>query len=84
MSKKAAKEALNDVVNTGHSGSIYSANQAGVSDAFIKIKTHSKTNSAADPNVVERYRLTRDECERRGVRFLPAQVMRPILRAAGL
>jgi hypothetical protein len=28
--------------------------------------------------------LTRAECQKRDVRFLPAQVMRPIFRAAGV
>lgn len=48
------------------------------------MKAHRKANSNADPRVFERYTLTRAECLKRGVRFLPAQVMRPVLLAAGL
>lgn len=43
-----------------------------------------KSNYNADPNAFKRYELTLSECRNRGVRFLPAQVMRPIFHAAGL
>jgi hypothetical protein len=41
-------------------------------------------NQAGVPEAFMRYKLTQDECQKRGVRFLPAQVMRPILQAAGI
>ncbi|WP_143188291.1 hypothetical protein [Burkholderia ubonensis] len=43
-----------------------------------------KTNTAADPKNFKRYALMAEEAKKRGVRFLPAQVMRPIFQAAGL
>ncbi len=47
-------------------------------------KVGRKVNSNADPKVFKRYELTIAECKRRGVRFLPAQVLRPIFQAADL
>lgn len=43
-----------------------------------------KVNSKADSAQFERYQLTLSECKRRGVRFLPRQVMNQIFRKAGL
>lgn len=48
------------------------------------MKAHRKANSNADPKVFERHNLTQAECLKRGVRFLPAQVMRPLFQAAGV
>lgn len=39
---------------------------------------------AMGSKVFKRYELTLAECQKRGVRFLPAQVMRPIFQAAGV
>lgn len=39
-------------------------------------------NQAWVENWAKRNYLTRAECQKRDVRFLPAQVMRPIFRAA--
>lgn len=48
------------------------------------MKESRKVNSNADPKVFQRYELAVAECKKRGVRFLPVQVLRPLYRAAGL
>jgi hypothetical protein len=41
-------------------------------------------NQAVVVELYERLHLTQAECQKRAVRFLPAQVMRPIFQAAGM
>lgn len=48
------------------------------------MKESRKVNAKANPAVFRRYEMTFAECKKRGVRFLPLQVMRPIFLAAGL
>lgn len=73
-----------DIYTTGHPNWV-STNAAGVPDAFDRIaRVGSKWNANEDPKVFKRHQLADAECKRRGVRFLPFQVMRPIIKAAGL
>jgi hypothetical protein len=47
-------------------------------------KSHRKENVNDDGNGFKRFELFIAECKRRGVRFLPRQVMHPIYKTAGL
>lgn len=77
-------DALVGLFNTGHAIESGVA-QADAADAYARLmKVHRKVNANADSDVFKRYELMLAECQKRGVRFLPAQVMRPIFRAAGL
>ena len=57
-----------------------------MNDNYIErtMRVCRKGNFNADPKVFKRYELTLAECKKRGVRFLPKQVLRPIFEAAGL
>lgn len=59
----------------------YSIGKERISKMFRESR---KVNASANPNTFKRYELTLVECKKRGVRFLPAQVMRPIFQSAGL
>lgn len=48
------------------------------------LRVARKANSAADPKRINRHELVTAEARKRGVRFLPLQVMRPIFQAADL
>lgn len=74
-----------NIYSTGHANWA-SVNQAQLSpEVFNRLaKISRKINSNADPKVFQRYELMRSECAKRGVRFLPNQVLRPIYLAAGL
>jgi len=59
-----------ELMNHGHPGVKASLSQLNIGDSFVLMR--------------KRFNLTREACAQRGVRFLPAQVLRPIYTAAGL
>lgn len=77
-------ESLMSVWNTGHPGTTLSIAQFGMTEFARVMKDHRKVNLNADPKNFARYQLTAAECAKRGVRFLPVQVMRPIFAASNL
>ncbi|MBX3755195.1 hypothetical protein [Ralstonia pickettii] len=48
------------------------------------LRVGRKQNSAADPKSIMRHEMAAAESRKRGVRFLPLQVLRPIFQAADL
>lgn len=77
-------EDLMSVWKTGHPGTTLSIAQFGITEFARFMQSHRKVNSNAGPKNFARYQLTMVECAKRGVRFLPAQVMRPIFAASNL
>lgn len=52
--------------------------------AFIQQRVRESRKFSCDDEGYHRYLLTQVECRKLGVKFLPRQVMRPILRRAEL
>ena len=77
-------ETTMSVVNNGHPGTMLSIAHFGVMEFARRMKRHRKVNMNAGLTSFARYQLTVVECAKRGVRFLPAQVMRPIFSASNL